>query len=398
MNDELPPPIVPEASLHKAPKGLPVADGAEIHSESSEPDKVTEATSSLPPRRGSVAAALFFGLVFGALIVSGMWFYQYRNSYFYQVQSNSSVLAKPRDIQQVLAHAEPATVAITINGDAASAGSAGTGFIYSSDGVVVTNDHVVEGVKGRIIVTLGDGRSFVAKLLGSDPLQDLAVLKVEAKGLPFVKLGKSSEIKVGDDVIAIGNALALEGGLSVTRGIISGLDRTIDTEANTQLQGIMQTDAAINRGNSGGPLVNSKGEVIGINTAIANPIYSQNIGFAIAIDNAKPVIEDLRQGRSRKIAFIGIAALDVNDRLARELSLKVDEGALIVEIQAQSPASKTELQLDDVLVKINGKKIKNAQDMVTAIRSKKPGDEVSVTYNRAGKEKTIKVTLVERPV
>lgn len=400
MTDDLPPffspPETPEEgsaeTTSENPRILTPAPSLTKSHESPAPVLVMRSSKS------TVALALFCGLVIGSLVVGAMWFYQNHNTYFYKVQHNSSVLAKPRDVQEVISHVEPATVAVSIKGGVENGGAAGTGFIYSSDGVIVTNDHVVENSDNDIAVTLGDGRKFKATLLGRDPLQDLAVLKVDGKDLPTVKIGKSGEMKTGDDVIAIGNALALEGGLSVTRGIISGLDRTIETESNTELQGILQTDAAINRGNSGGPLVNSRGEVIGINTAIANPTYAQNIGFAIAMDRAKPIIEDLRQGKDHKVAYIGIAAQDVTERIAKELDLKVTEGAVIVEIQSGSPASKSDLALDDVIVKINDTPVKSANDMVAAIRSKKPGDTVTITYNRKGKEKTTKVTLVERPL
>jgi S1-C subfamily serine protease len=353
--------------------------------------------------RASIAFALFCGLVVGAIIISSMWFYENRHTYVYKVQSNSSVIAKPKDIQGILAKVEPATVAVSIGGGVKNGGAAGTGFIYSSDGIVVTNNHVVdtssEGLSpnAKIEITLANGKTLPATLLGRDALEDLAVLKVDATGLPTVKLGKSSDIKVGDDVVAIGNALALEGGLSVTRGIISGLDRTIDTEINTQLEGIIQTDAAINRGNSGGPLVNSSGQVIGINTAIADPSYAQNVGFAIAIDRAKPVIDSLKKGNNRKIAYLGVAAQDVTERIVRELDLKVDAGALVVEIQSGSPAASSDLALDDVIVKIDNKTIKSANDMVAAVRSKEPGDTVTVTFDRNGTKKTTKVKLDERP-
>jgi serine protease Do len=348
--------------------------------------------------RSSIALALFSGLAIGALLIAGMWFYQNRNTYTYEVQSNSSVLTEPADVQGVLAYIEPATVAITVGGGIQNGGSAGTGFIYDSSGIIVTNNHVIDGANNSIEITLSDGNKLPATVLGRDPLEDLAVLKVDATGLPEAKIGQSSEMKVGDDVIAIGNALALEGGLSVTRGIVSGLDRRIDTELDTELSGIIQTDTAINRGNSGGPLVNSKGEVIGINTAIADPSYATNVGFAIAIDHAKPIIDDLRQGKDREIAFLGVAARDVTERIARELDLGVQEGALIVEITAGSPAARSELSLDDVIVKIDDDDIKSASDMVSAIRQKKPGDSIVITYNRSGDERTTKVTLVERPL
>lgn len=398
MTDELPPFFTPDNSSNpdnnqEAPKRVLTPAPSIANSQNSPAPVVVTRTSMVP-----VAIALFCGLVIGSLVVGSMWFYQNRNTYFYDVKSNTSVLTEPKDVQEVLSKIEPATVAVSVDGGVLAGGSAGTGFIYSEDGVVVTNNHVVEGMKEKIDVTLGDGRTFDAVLLGRDPLEDLAVLKIDATGLPTAKLGSSSKMQVGDDVIAIGNALALEGGLSVTRGIISGLGRTIDTELNFELEGIIQTDAAINRGNSGGPLVNSNGEVIGINTAIANPAYAQNVGFAIAIDRAKPVIEDLRKGKDRKIAFLGVAAQDVNERLVRELDLKVTEGALVVEIQASSPAASSDLALNDVIVKIDDQQIKTANDMVSEIRSKKPGDKITITYNRNGKEKSTKVTLVERPL
>jgi len=400
MSDELPPFFSPPENKNQnsdpsgEPAKRPLTPAPSIEKSQDAPAPMVVVRH----QKSAVAMALFAGLVVGALVVGSMWFYQNRNTYFYKIQSNSSVLEKPRDVQEVLAKVEPATVAVSVDGGINAGGSAGTGFVISSDGVAITNNHVIADVKERIEVTLNDGRTLRATLLGRDPLEDIAVLKVDATGLPTVKLGDSSKVKVGDDVIAIGNALALEGGLSVTRGIVSGLDRTIDTELNFQLQGIIQTDAAINRGNSGGPLVNSLGEVVGINTAIANPSFAQNVGFAISIDRAKPIIEDLRQGKDRKIAFLGVAAQDVNDRLVKELDLKVARGALVVEIQADSPASRSSLALGDVIVEIDGEEINGANDMVSAIRSKKPGERVAIKYDRRGSEKTTNVTLVERPL
>ncbi len=350
-----------------------------------------------PPRRSGLASGLMWGIMIGVLMVGSMWYYLHQNTYNYQIRNSSSVLERPRDIKEILAKVEPATVAITENGGTKGGGGAGTGFIISSDGLVLTNNHVVAEGKNSLVVTLSDGRVIPAKLLGSDPVEDLAVLKIEGRDFPSVVIGSSNKMEVGDDVVAIGNALALEGGLSVTRGIVSGKDRTIDTELGTQLQGIIQTDAAINRGNSGGPLVNSKGEVIGINTAIADRSYAQNVGFAISIDRVKPIIDDLKKGNSRKIAFLGIQAQDVSTRMVAELNLKVSQGALVVAVTPDSPASKTDLSKNDVLTGIDGAKITSSADMVKAIRNKKPGDKVKITFNRNGKDKTVEVTLIERP-
>ncbi|MFI7700105.1 S1C family serine protease [Nonomuraea sp. NPDC049480] len=166
----------------------------------------------------------------------------------------------------------------------------GTGFVIGADGLIATNNHVVQGAQ-TVTVTLRDGRTSRAKVLRSDPAADLAVLRINATGLPVAALGDSSTLRVGDPVIAIGNALALPGGPTVTEGIVSALDRTVQTDAGAQLQHVIQTDAAINPGNSGGPLVDASGRIIGINTAAAGD--AQNIGFAIAVNGARQTIDDL---------------------------------------------------------------------------------------------------------
>jgi serine protease Do len=214
-----------------------------------------------------------------------------------QAQASGSTAAAQGDIAGILAKDVPAVVAITTDGGSAlgrSGGGAATGFVIDPDGIIVTNDHVVDSARS-ISVTTSDGRRLAARVLGEDPSSDLAVLKVDATGLPTIELGDSNQVQVGDDVLAIGNALDLDGGLSATRGIVSGLNREIPTE-NGRLTGLIQTDAAINPGNSGGPLVDAQGRVIGINTAIANPTTAQNVGFVIPISQAGPIIDRLRGG------------------------------------------------------------------------------------------------------
>ncbi|WP_188190148.1 S1C family serine protease [Nonomuraea sp. SYSU D8015] len=168
----------------------------------------------------------------------------------------------------------------------------GTGFVIGADGLIATNNHVVQGAQ-TVTVTLRDGRTLAAKVLRSDPAADLAVLRVNAEDLPVAPLGDSSTLRVGDPVIAIGNALALPGGPTVTEGIVSALDRTVQTDAGARLEHVIQTDAAINPGNSGGPLVDASGRIVGINTAAAGD--AQNIGFAIAVNGARQTIDDLLQ-------------------------------------------------------------------------------------------------------
>ena len=217
-----------------------------------------------------------------------------------QVQATSTPAAQG-DISAILAKDVPAVVAITTDGGPAlgrggGGGGAATGFVIDAGGVIVTNDHVVADARS-INVTTSDGKKLSARILGQDASHDLAVLRVDATNLPAVELGNSDQVQVGDDVVAIGNALDLDGGLSATRGIVSGLHRQIPTETGGQLQGLIQTDAAINPGNSGGPLVDAQGRVVGINTAIANPNTAQNVGFVIPISQAKPIIDRLRGGQ-----------------------------------------------------------------------------------------------------
>jgi serine protease Do len=216
------------------------------------------------------------------------------------VQSSVSTPAAQAqgDIAAILTKDVPAVVAITTDGGPglgrSSGGGAATGFVIDPAGIIVTNDHVVDSARS-VSVTTSDNKKFGARVLGEDPSSDLAVLKVDAPGLPAIELGDSNQVQVGDDVVAIGNALDLDGGLSATRGIVSGLHREIPTD-NGRLTGLIQTDAAINPGNSGGPLVDAQGRVIGINTAIANPSTAQNVGFVIPISQAKPIIDRLRGG------------------------------------------------------------------------------------------------------
>jgi serine protease Do len=216
------------------------------------------------------------------------------------VQATSSAAASHGEISGILAKDVPAVVAITTDGGpvlgrGGGGGGAATGFVIDPDGIIVTNDHVVADARS-INVTTSDGKKLSARVLGQDASHDLAVLKVDGTNLPAVELGNSDQVQVGDDVVAIGNALDLDGGLSATRGIVSGLHREIPTQTGGQLTGLIQTDAAINPGNSGGPLVDAQGRVIGINTAIANPSTAQNVGFVIPISQAKPIIDRLRGG------------------------------------------------------------------------------------------------------
>lgn len=309
------------------------------------------------------------------------------------VSRPSSTLEGDGDIAELLATAEPAVVAITVGqGPGSGSGGAGTGFVITPDGFIVTNNHVVEA-GSRIEVAFTDGSTMNADIVGRDPSVDLAVLKVDGSGLAFIELGDSEAAQVGDEVVAIGNALALEGGLTVTRGIISGKDRTVEAFSGPTLIGMIQTDAAINFGNSGGPLIDAQGQVIGVNTAI--DADAQNIGFAIPISRAEPVIEDLRAGRVP--AFLGVSTQDVTPALVRELDLEVDEGAYVAQVTPDTAASRAGIREGDVLVRVGDDEITASADVLTAVRKHRPGDMVGIVLNRDGRTVTVEATLIERP-
>jgi len=349
-----------------------------------------------------VLGALVGGLV-GALVTGGLLVATDDDAPTTIVRAGSTpVVSRPStridtdaDIAAIIERAEPAIVAITTgDGPGTGSGGAGTGFVITADGFVVTNNHVVEGAEG-IQVAFTDGSSLDAEIVGNDPSSDLAVLKVDGSGLATVELGDSEAVQVGDDVVAIGNALALEGGLSVTQGIISGTGRTVETDAGGALVGMLQTDAAINPGNSGGPLLDAAARVIGINTAIANPQSAQNVGFAIPASRAKPIIEDLRLGRAP--AFLGVTTQTVTPAVARERGLGVTEGAYVASVTPGSPAADAGLRDGDVILEIGGDPITESADVQTAVRSQRPGDVVTVVVHRDGERITLDATLTERP-
>ncbi len=319
---------------------------------------------------------------------------------------NTSVINRADDVQSVLAKVDGAVVAIQTGAAVdqglfsgrsdSSSGGEGTGFVVSSDGVIVTNSHVVEGANGRIEVEFSDGTKEAADLLGRAPEYDLAVLKVQGKNLPTVKLGSSDDLEVGDQVIAVGNALALKGGLSVTQGIVSGKGRVVpEDQTGVTLYDMLQTDAAINPGNSGGPLVNAAGEVVGINTALAG--NSQNIGFAISIDSAKSVIDQLTTGKKVKVAFLGVSTSEVTPAIARSLKLTTKTGAVVQDVSRNTAAADAGIKADDVIVAIGSRPVAGPEDVGAEIRRFSPGDTVEITVERDGAQRTISVTLGARP-
>ena len=315
---------------------------------------------------------------------------------------NTSVINRVDDIQGILRKVEPAVVSISTRGFSSGdvfgiqpTQGAGTGMVLTSDGVVLTNAHVVRGATS-LRVRFSDGKEHDGTVLGALTTADVALVKVSGvSGLPTVELGRSGDLKQGDDVVAIGNALALQGGPTVTEGIVSALGRSIDTDEG-RLEGVIQTDAAINPGNSGGPLVNAAGEVVGMNTAVAGE--AQNIGFAIAIDTIKPLVDQLKTGQSAPQAFLGVSSAPVDASVAQQFGLKENSGALVVEVTPGSPAENAGLQQGDVVTRVDGENISSSDDLVATIRRHKAGDKVKLEYTRGSDKRTVTVTLGSRPV
>jgi putative serine protease PepD len=362
-----------------------LADPAPVPEPVAPADRVASGRST----RNVVVAGLAGGLV-GALVATGSFaLLDDDSSPSAAPASSGATVARPSnriatkgDIASILEAGVPAIVAIVDDGGPGSGGAAGTGFVVSSDGVIVTNKHVVDDAD-TIFAHFSDGEKRAAKVLGAAPSSDLAVLKVDGDNLPTIALGDSDSVQVGGDVVAHGNALALGGGLSVTRGIVSGLHRDVPTSRNSFLADLIQTDAAINPGNSGGPLVDARGHVIAINTAIANPDYTENVGFAIPISQVKSLIRELQAGR--RPAFLGVAT-------DPEFT---GDGALIQSVTKGSAADDAGLRVGDVVTRVGSTPVHTSAGLKPAIRRYRAGQEVEVLVRRDDDQRTLRVTLDE---
>jgi len=269
----------------------------------------------------------------------------------------------------------------------------GTGIILSEDGQILTNNHVVDGAQ-QITVTLSNGESYPAEIVGTDLDTDTAVIRIEATGLNAAKLGNSSELQVGEEVIAIGHALGLTGGPTVSAGVISAVGRSIDTSSQTTIVDLIQTDAAINPGNSGGPLVNDRAEVIGINTAIIQG--TEGIGFAINIDDAKIVIERILGEGHVERGFLGITPVNLTPALANQLGVPVSQGILVTSVLEDSAAERAGLRIDDVIVQMGDDSIENTGKLSNFLLEHLSGETIDLTFYRDGVEMSTQVTLGER--
>lgn len=295
----------------------------------------------------------------------------------------------------------------------------GSGFIIDKSGLIVTNAHVVQdsnSVASKITVTLGDDEEVEARLLGTDPSTDIALLKINPgnRTLRVLKLGDSSKLKVGNKVYAIGSPFELEG--TMTEGIISALNRTIDSpNRQFKIRGAIQTDAAVNPGNSGGPLINASGEVIGINSQIASSSGSfAGIAFAVPSNTVKEVTKQIKKGGRAQHPWLGISGLEVTSDLAQALKLPVTSGVMLVQVVPGSPAEKAGLKgaseavIDeqtgqqipaggDILTRIDDKKITTMEDLLTFVEGRKVGETVKLELYRGNQKQTISLKLGERP-
>jgi serine protease Do len=271
----------------------------------------------------------------------------------------------------------------------------GSGIIFDQFGHVITNNHVIDSAD-IVTVTLKDGRAYKGRVLGSDEATDIAVVQLETNGgnLPYATLGDSEHLKVGQTALAIGNSLGLPGGPTVSLGVVSALGRPLPG-ADFIYEGFIQTDAAVNPGNSGGPLANLKGEIIGINTAIIP--YANGIGFAIPINMVRHVAEQILEKGKVIRPWIGISAVDVNQAISRRYDLGVDRGVMIIGVSRYSPADEAGLRQGDVITRINGHETAKMKDLLSDLSRLAVGSGIRLTVIRAGKETEASLRLIEMP-
>jgi S1-C subfamily serine protease len=270
----------------------------------------------------------------------------------------------------------------------------GSGAIIDAAGHIVTNNHVVEGGNGFRVV-LPDGRTFEGQLKGRDPRTDLAVVKIDGDNLPVVPLAPSLNVQVGDWVVAIGNALGLPGGPTVTAGVVGALGRTITEPNGVGLEDLIQTDAAINPGNSGGPLLNLNGEIVGINTAGFQG--AQGLGFAVSIDTVREVVPQLISAGRVVRPFIGISTVEITPGIAARSNLPRQDGLGIAQVVPGSPAERAGLRQGDIIIAAGGQKVATQRDLRQALSTRQPGDQLPLTVQRGNQEATVPVTLTEAP-
>jgi Do/DeqQ family serine protease len=280
----------------------------------------------------------------------------------------------------------------------------GSGVIISPDGYIISNNHVIAGAN-KLEVVLSNKKSYIANLVGTDPTTDIALLKIEEKGLPYLNFANSDNVEVGQWVLAVGNPLGLNS--TVTAGIVSAKGRSIDLlsqQSQSPIESFIQTDAAINPGNSGGALVNPNGELIGINSAISSKTgYYEGYGFAVPSNLARKVVEDIKKFGLVQRGFLGVRPLDLSDQRQvsaynqqKKTNIKTGEGVYLLEVSENGGAEDAGLRTGDIITKVDNVVVSSYYDLSFAVGSKRPGDKVAVTYTRNGKENTVDVTLKDQ--
>ena len=319
------------------------------------------------------------------------------------VTSDSQVVGQLNSIADVVELVKPAVVSINTQvtsydffNRAYTQEGAGSGWIIDPDGVIVTNNHVVEGAKSITVIT-DNGNTYTAdpKKVYTDSVNDLAIIKIDTSGLPFLKVGDNSKMRLGDWVIAVGNALGQ--GTRVTEGIISRLNVSLDLDQNDTLYNLIETTAAINPGNSGGPLVNMAGEVIGITSAKISSIGVEGMGYAISMETASPIIKELVNNGFVVRPFLGVSLYTVDSLAINEFDLKIDKGVLILDVSAGGPADKAGLKAGDVVVSLGGKEITSVQDFTQLLRSAVIGQPLDIKYYRGSNVISATVTPAAAP-
>lgn len=361
-----------------------------------------------------VAAVLLFGAVLGTVFT-----YNHVDSRIDSLENKVDRIegqkvvyingtSREQSLVSLYQEVEGSTVSINAIGSGRSQGS---GFVYSKKGFIVTNQHVIEGAD-KVEVIFNDGTRKKAKVVGKDVYNDIAVLKVDKKGLNPLPLANSSKVRRGQTAVAIGNPFGLSG--TMTAGIVSAKNRNIRTEGGFSIPKVIQTDAAINPGNSGGPLINIHGEVIGVNTAIQSSTGTFNgVGFAIPSNTVRRVVENLIDKGEYEHSWIGVSGLDVNSEIADAMNLSTNDGFLVMEVVNGSPADEANLQGatrnetingikyalgGDVITAINGTEMKGIGDILSYLsKETRPGDKVILTVIREGERKEIPLVLAPRP-
>jgi serine protease Do len=317
--------------------------------------------------------------------------------------ANTSTSGQFPDIADVVAAVKPSVVAINtevvsydfFNRPYTQQG-AGSGWVIDANGIIVTNNHVVDGAK-TITVTMDDGTTYTAdtNAVFTDPLNDLAIIKLNATNLPALKIGNSSGMRIGDWVVAIGNALGQ--GTRATEGIVSQKGISLQVDQDQTLFNLIETSAAINPGNSGGPLVNLAGEVVGITSAKISSVGVESMGYAISIDTAVPIIQELVNKGYVIRPWLGVGLYTVDQLAISQLNLSVDKGVVIVQVVAGGPADKAGLREGDVIVNMGGQDVTSIEDFTKVLSATTIGDTLSIKYWRGNTEHTVSVTPAEAP-